>query len=174
MKLAIFLERKYNGKLFKNNQSKDQEASKIVINSRKREQETVRKKEEVWTREAPKKYWNVPGNLKYEGKERVVAGDEEDEVVNFWRMIWVTGWTFSEIWWVCLKIEVATFYCKRQRGSGGKTERRFDTRRTFTRRMEEEVNIKEMKIGMRKKGFEFSWDEIVKCDRKVSVNLPKL
>ena len=40
--------------------------------------------------------------------------------------------------------------------------------------MEEEVNIKEMKIGMRKKGFEFSWDEIVKCDRKVSVNLPKL
>ena len=47
MKLVIFLERKYNGKLFKNNQSKDQEASKIVINSRKREQETVGKKEEV-------------------------------------------------------------------------------------------------------------------------------
>ena len=174
MKLAIFLERKYNGKLFKNNQSKDQEASKIVINSRKREQEAVGKKEEVWTREAPKKYWNVPGNLKYAGQERVVAGDEEDEVVNFWRMIWVTGWTFSEIWWVCLKIEVGTFYCKRRRGNKGKTERRFDTRRTFTRRMEEEVNIKEMKIGMRKKGFEFSRDEIVKCDRKVSVNFPKL
>ena len=174
MKLAIFLERKYNGKLFKNNQSKDKEASKIVINSRKREQETVGKKEEVWTSEAPKKYWNVPGNLKYEGQERVVAGDEEAEVVNFWRTIWVTGWTFSEIWWVCLKIEVRTFYCKRQRGGGGKTERRFDTGRTFTRRMEEEVNIKEMKIGMRKKGFEFSRDEIVKCDRKVSVNLPKL
>ena len=32
------------------------------------------------------------------------------------------------------------------------------------RRMEEEVKIKEMKMEMQKKGFEFSRDEIVKSD----------
>ena len=34
----------------------------------------------------------------------------------------------------------------------------------FRRRMEEEVKIKEMKMEMQKKGFEFSRDEIVKSD----------
>ena len=40
--------------------------------------------------------------------------------------------------------------------------------------MEEEVKIEEMKMEMKKKGFEFSRDEIVKSDEKVSVKLPKL
>ena len=44
----------------------------------------------------------------------------------------------------------------------------------FSRRMEEEVKIEEMKMEMKKKGFEFSRDEIVKSDEKVSVKLPKL
>ena len=43
----------------------------------------------------------------------------------------------------------------------------------FRRRMEE-VKIEEMKMEMKKKGFEFSRDEIVKSDEKVSVKLPKL
>ena len=34
MKLIVLLERKYNGRLFKNNPSKDREASEIVRNSR--------------------------------------------------------------------------------------------------------------------------------------------
>ena len=42
------------------------------------------------------------------------------------------------------------------------------------RRMEEEVKIEEMKMEMKKKGFQFSRDEIVKSDEKVSVKLPKL
>ena len=42
------------------------------------------------------------------------------------------------------------------------------------RRMEEEVKIEEMKMEMKKKGFEFSRDEIEKSDEKVSVKLPKL
>ena len=45
---------------------------------------------------------------------------------------------------------------------------------TFRRRMEEEVKIEEMKMEMKKRGFEFSRDEIVKFDEKVSVKLPKL
>ena len=44
----------------------------------------------------------------------------------------------------------------------------------FRRRMEEEVKIEEMKMEMKKKGFEFSRDEIVKSDEKVSVKLLKL
>ena len=44
----------------------------------------------------------------------------------------------------------------------------------FRRRMEEEVKIEEIKMEMKKKGFEFSRDEIVKSDEKVSVKLPKL
>ena len=38
--------------------------------------------------------------------------------------------------------------------------------------MEEEVKIEEMKMEMKKKGFEFSRVEIVKSDEKVSVKLP--
>ena len=40
--------------------------------------------------------------------------------------------------------------------------------------MEEEVKIEEMKMEKKKKGFEFSRNEIVKSDEKVSVKLPKL
>ena len=40
--------------------------------------------------------------------------------------------------------------------------------------MEEEVKIEEIKLEMKKKGFEFTRDEIVKYDEKVSVKLPKL
>ena len=42
------------------------------------------------------------------------------------------------------------------------------------RKMEEEVKIEEMKMEMRKKGFEFSRDEIVKSDEKVSAKLYKV
>ena len=60
MKLIILLWRKYNGRIFKNNPSKNQETSEIVRNSRKLEQETVWTKEEVQTRETSKTCWNAP------------------------------------------------------------------------------------------------------------------
>ena len=44
----------------------------------------------------------------------------------------------------------------------------------FRRRMEEEVEVEEMKMEMKKKDLEFSRDETVKSDEKVSVKLPKL
>ena len=40
--------------------------------------------------------------------------------------------------------------------------------------MEEEVKIEKLKTEIKKKGFEFSRDEIVKFDKKVIVKLPKL
>ena len=39
-----------------------EKAVEIIRNSRKREQETDRKKEEVWTRETSKTCWKAPGN----------------------------------------------------------------------------------------------------------------
>ena len=42
------------------------------------------------------------------------------------------------------------------------------------RRMEEEMTIEEIKMEMKKKGFQISRHEIVKSDKKVSVKLPKL
>ena len=44
----------------------------------------------------------------------------------------------------------------------------------FRKRVEEEVKIKEMNMEIKKKGFEFSGNEIVKPDQKVSVKLLKL
>ena len=57
-----------------------------------------------------------------------------------------------------------------------KTRRKEDLllKERFRRRMEEEVKIEEMKMEMMKKGFEFSRDEVVIPDEKVSVKLPKL
>ena len=43
----------------------------------------------------------------------------------------------------------------------------------FRRRMEEEVKIEGMEMEMKKKGFEFHRDEIVKSDEKVRAKLPK-
>ena len=40
--------------------------------------------------------------------------------------------------------------------------------------MDVEVKIEEMKMEMKKKGFEFNRVETVKSDEKVSVKLPKL
>ena len=42
------------------------------------------------------------------------------------------------------------------------------------RKTEEEVKIEEMKMEMKKKGLEFSRDEIVKSDEKVSAKLSKV
>ena len=42
----------------------------------------------------------------------------------------------------------------------------------YRRRTEEELKKEEMKMQMKKKGLEFSRDETVKYDKKVSVKLP--
>ena len=107
--------RKDNDRLFNNNRSKNQKASEIVRNSRKWEQETIRKEEY----ELEQNLWHVEilQDLKYERQERMAAGDEEDEAVN------------AGEWCDLLKIEGRTFYGEWQIGSRSKTERRFDTRR---------------------------------------------
>ena len=44
----------------------------------------------------------------------------------------------------------------------------------FRRRMKQEAKIEQMKMEVKKNGFELSTDEIVKYDKKVSVKLNKL
>ena len=61
------------------------EASEIVKNRSKREQETTRKKEELYELEKHLKHvetrLELLQELKYEGHERMVTGDEEDKAV---------------------------------------------------------------------------------------------
>ena len=85
VKLVILLWTKYNSGIFKNNRSKNQDTSKIVRKSRKREQENIQTKEEAWTRETSKHVetrLEILQGLKYEGQERMVTGDEENEAEN--------------------------------------------------------------------------------------------
>ena len=84
MELVLLLRRKYSDRLFKNNGSKDQAASEVVRNSRKREQETVREKEEYELEKYLKHIEICLENFKifkYEGQESMVAGDKKDEPV---------------------------------------------------------------------------------------------
>ena len=89
-------------------------------------------------------------------------------------MVSVTGWKFSNIWWVCWKSEGATFYCEWQRVSRKKTERRFGTRQKVQEKNGKRGEDRRNKHEDEKKGFEFSRDEIVKSDEKVTVKLLKL
>ena len=73
--------RKYNDRLFNDNRSKNQETSEIVRNSwklfeRKRKCELEKHLKHVETR------LEILQDLKYEGQEWLVAGDEEDEEVS--------------------------------------------------------------------------------------------
>ena len=73
--------RKNNDRLFNDNRSKNQETSEIVRNSwklfeRKRKYELEKHLKHVETR------LEILQDLKYEGQEWLVAGDEEDEEVS--------------------------------------------------------------------------------------------
>ena len=101
----------------------------------------------------------------------MVAGGKEDEAVNVgeWcelldeRLARFDGFTGK------LKEELS-LASDREEAEARRKEDLIQEER-FRRRMEE-VKIEEMKMEMKKKGFEFSRVEIVKSDEKVSVKLP--
>ena len=107
--------------------------------------------------------------LKYEGQETMVARDKEDEVVNVGK--WCERLARFDEFIGKLKgeLSIASY---REKAEARRKEDLIQEER-FRRRMEE-VKIEEMKMEMKKKGFEFSRNEIVKSDEKVIVKLPKL
>ena len=113
-------------------------------------------------------------DLKYEEQEIMVAGDKEDEAVNVgeWCELLDERLARFDEFVGKLKGELSIASDREEAESRRKEDLIQEER--FRRRMEEEVKIEEMKMEMKKKGFEFSRDEIVKSDEKVSVKLPKL
>ena len=113
-------------------------------------------------------------DLKYEGQERMVSGDEDNEAVNVVEWYELLDERLARFGWFVRKLkEELSIASGREEAEARRKEDLIQEER-FMRRIEEEVKIEEMKMEMKKKGFEFSRDEIVKSDKKVSVKLPKL
>ena len=104
----------------------------------------------------------------------MVAGDEKDEAVNIGEQceLLIERLARFDEFNRKLKEEVSIASVTEETQARRKEDLTQEER--FRRRMEEEVKIEEMKMQMKKKGFEFNRDEIVKSDEKVSVKLPKL
>ena len=104
----------------------------------------------------------------------MVAGDEDDEAVN------VGEW--CELLDDCLvrfdgfvrKLKEEISIASERKEAGARWKEDLIQKEMLRRKTEEEVKIEEMKMEMKKKGFEFSRDEIVKSDEKVSAKLSKV
>ena len=116
----------------------------------------------------------IPQNLKYEGHERIVTGDEENEALNVseWCELLDEGLARFDGFIEKLKKDISIASDREEAETRWKEDLILEER--FRRRMEEETKIEEMKMKMKKKGFEFRRDEIVKSDEKLCVKLPKL
>ena len=104
----------------------------------------------------------------------MVAGDEEDEAVN------VGGWCelldkrLARFDGFVRELKEVLFIASEREKAEARRKEDLIQEERFRRRKEEEVKIEEVKMEMKKKGLEFSRDEIVKSDEKVSVELPNL
>ena len=104
----------------------------------------------------------------------MVAGDKEDEPVNVGESCELLDEGLARFDGFVGKLkEEPSIASDREEVEARRKEDLIQEER-FRRRMEEEVKIEEMKMEMKKKGSEFSRDEIEKSDEKVSVKLPKL
>ena len=113
-------------------------------------------------------------DLKYEGQERMVAGDDDGEAVNVgeWCKLLDERLERFDGFLGKLKVELSIASDREE----AETRRKEDLiqEERFKERMEEEIKIEELKMEMEKKGFQFGRDEIVKSDEKVSVKIPQL
>ena len=109
-------------------------------------------------------------NLNYEGQERMVAGDKEDDSANVGEWCEKMDESLARFDGFVGKLkEELSIVSGRQEAEVRRKEDLLQEER-----MEEELKTEEMKMEIKKNGFEFSRDEIVKSDKKVSVKLPKL
>ena len=113
-------------------------------------------------------------DLKYEEQEIMVAGDKEDEAVNVgeWCELLDERLARFDEFVGKLKGELSIASDREEAEARRKEDLRKEKR--LRRRMKTEVIIEETKMKIKKKGFEYIKDEIVKSDEKVNVKLPKL
>ena len=112
--------------------------------------------------------------LKFEGQEIMVARDKDDEAVKVseWCQLLDERLAIFDRFVGKLKEEFSI--ASDRDAAEARLEEDLIQGERFRRRMEGQVKIEGMKMGMKKKGFEFGRDEVVKSDEKVSVKLPKL
>ena len=103
----------------------------------------------------------------------MVADDKEDEAVNVGQWCELLGKRLARFDGFVGKLkEEFSIASDREEAETRQKEDLIQEER-FRRRMQE-VKIEEMKMEIKKKDFEFSRNEIVKPEEKVSVKLPKL
>ena len=113
-----------------------------------------------------KRAWKYFQELKYEGQEIMVVGSKEDVAVNVGECCELLDKHLARFDGFVGKLkEELSIAGNREEAETRRKEDLIEEER-FRRRMEEEVTIEEMKMEMKKKGFEFSRDEIVKSDEK--------
>ena len=112
-------------------------------------------------------------DLKHERQEIMVADDKEDEAVNIGQWCELLDKCLARFDGFVGKLkEELSIASDREEAETRQKEDLIQEER-FRRRMQE-VKIEEMKMEIKKKDFEFSRNEIVKSEEKVSVKLPKL
>ena len=104
----------------------------------------------------------------------MVAGDKEDEAVNAGEWCELLDERLARFDGFVGKLKEGLSLASDREEAEARRKKHLIQEERFRRRIEEEVKIEEMKMEMKKKGFEFSRDKIVKSDEKVSVKLPKL
>ena len=104
----------------------------------------------------------------------MVAGDKEDEPVNVGECCELLDEGLARFDGFVGKLKEEPSIASDREKAEARRKEDLIQEESFSRRMEEEVKIEEMKMEMKKKSFEFSRDEIVISDEKVSVKLPKL
>ena len=100
-------------------------------------------------------------DLKYERQERMVAGDEEDKAVNVGGQCELPNKCLARFDRFVRKLNQELSIASYREGVETRRKDDLIQEERFRRRMDEEMKIEEMKMEMKKKGFEFIKDEIV-------------
>ena len=132
----------------------ENENRRLFKRKRKRKYESEKHLKHVETR------LKILQGLRYERQERMVAGDEEDKAVNVGGQCELLNKCLARFHRFVGKLNQELSIASYREGA--ETRRKDDLiQEERFMRMDEEMKIEEMKMEMKKKGFEFIKDEIV-------------
>ena len=100
-------------------------------------------------------------DLNYEEQERMIAGDEEDEAVSVGEWCEFLDERLARFDGFLGKLKEEISIVSEKEAAEERQKEDLIQEEKFRRRMEEQVKKEEMKMEMKKKGFEFSSEEIV-------------
>ena len=118
-------------------------------------------------------YLKILQDVKYEGQEKVVAGKENNEAVNYGKWCELLNDCLPRFDGFIRNLKKGLTIVSERDEAEARQKQDLIQEERFRRRMEDE-KIEEIKMEMKKKGFEFTRGEMVKSDKKVSVKFTKL